>query len=365
MKDKNKESEKSIRVKKPIGVTLALVIGLVVLAALGSVTFLNSYFQSRDARLTAEENNLTINSRSASSIEERLNTMRSNVFQLLDLLSVVQGGRSSALSRQAQSFFFERNPDIASIYVLSAGSASSENSSDIRMTNSRFFVSNELDESVQEQFFRDNQDALRRSCAGETIACNASPLFGRSAICLMLPYKENGRDQACCVTFSAENLTDILGTGSLNTSFMINDSDELLVHPDPERTLRGESMKNYPLVREMRDNNQNNDTARQIPYDEIDADTNKKVPYFGAYQKLPIADIVVMTIVPLDSVLEGARAATKNNFYLTAAILFITIIFILFFSRFVISRPLRKLSLAAYEIQKGNFNTPIISRLNF
>lgn len=363
-KDTKNANDKSIRVKHPIGITLALIIGLIVVISLGSVTFLNSYFQSKDARLTAEENNLTINSRSASSIEERLNTIRSNVFQLLDLLSVVSGGRNSALSRQAQSFFFERNPDIASIYVLSENSAEAGNASDIRMVNSRFFISNEIDESVQEQFFRDNQDSIRRSCAGETIACNASPLFGRSALCLMIPYKENGRDQACCVTFSAESLAEILGTGSLNTSFMINDTDELLVHPDSDRIIRGESMKNYPLVREMRNNNQNNDNARQIPFDEIEGE-KKKVPYYGAYQKLPLADIVVMTIVPLDSVLEGARTTTKNNVYLTAAILCISIILILFFARFVISRPLRRLSLAAHEIQEGNFNTPIISRLNF
>ena len=367
MKDNGNKTknEKSIRVKHPIGITLALIIGLIVVISLGSVTFLNSYFQSKDARLTAEENNLTINSRSASSIEERLNTIRSNVFQLLDLLSVVSGGRNSALSRQAQSFFFERNPDIASIYVLSEDSAEQGNASDIRMVNSRFFISNEIDESVQEQFFRDNQDSIRRSCAGETIACNASPLFGRSALCLMIPYKENGRDQSCCVTFSAETLAEILGTGSLNTSFMINDTDELLVHPDSDRIIRGESMKNYPLVREMRANNQNNDSARQIPYNEVDEATSKKVPYYGAYQKLPLADIVVMTIVPLDNVLEGARTTTKNNVYLTAAILCISIILILFFARFVISRPLRRLSLAAHEIQEGNFNTPIISRLNF
>ena len=320
MKKEKSEGEKSIRVKHPIGITLALIIGLIVVISLGTVTFLNSYFQSKDARLTAEENNLTINSRSASSIEERLNTIRSNVFQLLDLLSVVSGGRNSALSRQAQSFFFERNPDIASIYVLSADSVEGNNSSDIRMVNSRFFISNEIDESVQEQFFRDNQDIIRRSCAGETIAANASPLFGRSALCLMIPYQENGRDQTCCVTFSAESLAEILGTGSLNTSFMINDSDELLVHPDSDRIIRGESMKNYPLVKEMRDNNQNNDSARQIPFNDIDAETSKKVPYYGAYQKLPLADIVVMTIGPGDNGLDGARTATKNNVYLTAAI---------------------------------------------
>ncbi len=365
MAEKNQDGEKSIRVRRPIGVTLALIIGLIVVLSLGSVSFLNSYFQSKDARLTAEENNLTINSRSASSIEERLSSIRSNVFQLLDLQGVLSGGRNSPISRQSQSFFFERNMDMASVCVLSQDSFSSGNAGDIRMMNSRFFVANEIDESVQEEFFRQNQDALSRACMGETIAVNASPLFGRAAICLFFPYKENGRDQACCVTFSAESLVDILGTGSLNTSFMINDSDELLLHPDSERVLRGESMKNYPLVREMRGSNQNNDNARQIPYDEIDGQSGKKIPYYGAYQKISMCDIVVMTIVPLDTVLEGARAAARNNFYLTAAILCVSIILILFFARFAISRPLRRLSLAAYEIQKGNFNTPIISRLNF
>ena len=86
--------------------------------SLGCVTFLNSHFIGQDVKITAENNNLTINSRSAGTVDDRLSTVRSNVFQLLDLMNVVSGGRSSSLARQAEAFFFERNQDIAAVNIL-------------------------------------------------------------------------------------------------------------------------------------------------------------------------------------------------------------------------------------------------------
>lgn len=101
------------KVKFPIGVKLAVIIGTVVLVSLGTVTVLNSYFIGQDVQITAEENNLSANSRAADTVEDKLTTIRSNVFQLLDLINVMSGGRSSAVSKQAEAFFFERNQDIA------------------------------------------------------------------------------------------------------------------------------------------------------------------------------------------------------------------------------------------------------------
>lgn len=109
------------KVKFPIGVKLAVIIGTVVLVSLGTVTVLNSYFIGQDVQITAEENNLSANSRAADTVEDKLTTIRSNVFQLLDLINVMSGGRSSAVSKQAEAFFFERNQDIASVHILSAG----------------------------------------------------------------------------------------------------------------------------------------------------------------------------------------------------------------------------------------------------
>lgn len=180
---------------------------------------------------------------------------------------------------------------------------------------------------------------------------------------LLFPWKENGRDQTCVITFSIEGISDILGSDSVNTTFMINDSDELLLHPETDRVLIGESFKNHPLVMEMRQGNHNRDDSMQVPFVMEDG-SGKKSHYYGAYQKLSVADIVMATVVPLDSVLEGVRTTRRNNIYLTGIVFFLSIIIILIFSRFAISVHIRKLTAAAHEIQKGNFDTPIIDSLN-
>ena len=369
MSKKNKNSEKSTAtyaVKFPIGVKLALIIGFIVLVSLGTVTYLNSHFVGEDVKITAENNNLSTNARAASTLEDKISTIRSNVFQLLDLLNVVSGGRTAALARQAEAFFFERNQDIASIYILSANSISRAESTDQKILNSRFFLSNELDTSVMETYMQASQQAVGRSCNGETIALNASPFFGIPVMSMLFPYKENGLDQTCIITFSIESISDILGTDSINTTFVINDSDELLSHPETDRILRGESLKNYPLVTAMRQNNQNNDDSRQIPFfDEIEEDgKTRKVEYYGAYEKLSFGDIVVMTTVPLSSVLEGVLTTRRNNIYLMGIVFFLSVIFILCFSRFVISRHLRRLTESAEEIKLGNFESDIFETLS-
>jgi len=62
--------------------------------------------------------------------------------------------------------------------------------------------------------------------------------------------------------------------------------------------------------------------------------------------------------------LEGVRTTRRNNIYLTAAVFFLSIMFILIFSRYGISLHLRKLTGIANEIQKGNFDTPLFDELN-
>ena len=353
------------QVKFPLGVKLAIIIGTIVLVSLGCVTFLNSHFIGQDVQITAENNNLTINSRSAGTVEDKLSTIRSNVFQLLDLLNVVGGGRSASLARQAEVFFFERNQDIAAINILSGddSNSSTHSAKESSIINNRFFISNEIDVSSLENFIKASSQQINRSCLGETIALNASPFFNIPAMALLFPWKENGLDQTCVITFSIENMSDILGTDSVNTTFILNDSAEILCHPDTQKVLIGESYKNFPLVVAMRQNNESNADSRQIPFSVID-ENNKKTDYFGAYQKLSFGDVVVFTTVPVDSILEGVRTTRTNNIYLTGIVFFLSVIIILVFTRQGISRHLRKLTEAAEEIKNGNFDTPVFNELS-
>lgn len=353
------------QVKFPLGVKLAIIIGAIVLLSLGCVTFLNSHFIAQDVQITAENNNLTINSRSAGTVKDKLSTIRSNVFQLLDLLNVVGGGRSASLARQAEVFFFERNQDIAAINILSGddSNSSTHSAKESSIINNRFFISNEIDVSSLENFIKASSQQINRSCLGETIALNASPFFNIPAMALLFPWKENGLDQTCVITFSIENMSDILGTDSVNTTFILNDSAEILCHPDTQKVLIGESYKNFPLVVAMRQNNESNADSRQIPFSVID-ENNKKTDYFGAYQKLSFGDVVVFTTVPVDSILEGVRTTRTNNIYLTGIVFFLSVIIILVFTRQGISRHLRKLTEAAEEIKNGNFDTPVFNELS-
>lgn len=363
---KDSRNDLPVQVKFPLGVKLAVIIGIIVLVSLGCVTILNSHFVGQDVRITAENNNLTINSRSAATVEDKLSAVRSNVFQLLDLLNVVGGGsRSASLSRQAETFFFERNQDIASINILSSDEfkASGRAAKESSIINSRFFISNEVDASVLENFLKFSSGAISRSCSGETIALNASPFFNIPVMALFFPWKENGLDQACVITFSIENISDIIGTDSLNTTFILSDSADILCHPDIEKVLAGESYKNFPLVDAMRRNNESNSDSRQIMFSVAD-ENKKKTDYFGAYQKLSLGDIVVFTTVPVDSVLEGVRTTRTNNIYLTGIVFFLSVIIILVFTRQGISRHLRKLTEAAEEIKNGNFDTPVFDELS-
>ena len=395
---KDKKSGIGHKVRFPLGVKLAFIIGFIVLVSLGLVTYLNSYFIGKDVRRTAEDANLSTNVRIAKTIEDKLATVRSNAFQLLDLRNVA-GTTSQALVAQAEVFFFERNPDIAAINILGYGSDSGRNQN---ILNQQFFITHEADPAVLDSFLKTSSFLVKRSCAGETIAANSSPFFELPVMTVFFPYKDNGFDQTCAITFSLDSILEIISSNSTNTSFIINDSDELLVHPLTERILRGESMRDYPLVKIMRAQNKNGTDTRQIPFEDPDAPALGKLvsasliaevagekklfsfsnfvekvfnfisehdfivkklgslevshkDFYGAYCKIGVGDISVLTTVPLAYVLEGVETTRRNNIYLTLVVFFLSIIAILFFGRYAISMHLRRLTLAADRIQRGNF----------
>ena len=79
MKEKKIKTDTADKVRHPIGVKLIAIISTIVLIALGGVTYAVSYFVTSDVRNNAEENNLTINSRTAADTENRITSALSSV----------------------------------------------------------------------------------------------------------------------------------------------------------------------------------------------------------------------------------------------------------------------------------------------
>ncbi len=305
---------------------------------MGLSAVFNAYFISADVRLTAEDNNNTVNSRSASEAQDKLDAVQSNVFLLLDMINAA--GSSGILARQASAFFFERNADIAAI-IIPGGQ---------ELINNRFFTSNEADTEALSAFLESAGGYVSRAEAGETFILNAAPFFDLPVIASIYPYRENGLEQAVVILFSTEGLSESFGSGSANTSWMVNHNGDVLIHPDFELVRAGANMDKTPVVREMRTNSDEN---RQMLFnDESDGE------YFGAYRKLSTGDTAVITTVPADVVFEAVRATTRRTAYLTAAVLFIAVLFIWFFSK-SISVPVKALAAAAEQIEQGHFTLDI------
>ncbi|MDR1072560.1 MAG: HAMP domain-containing protein [Treponema sp.] len=337
-KKKNKQ-RKGAKIRYPIGLKLMAIISILLLFSLALITVLVSVMVSSDVRITAEDNNLSINSRSAAEAESALSAIRSSSLVLLDTLAAA--GNSPALSRQAAAFFFERNQNIAAIVTASAASAS--NSS--LLINDRFFLSNETDASFVESFLGSHRETVERAATGEAVILNGAPTFGIPLLVLLFPWEESGYSEAAVIFFSPESLSETFETGA-NSSFMINGDGDLLIHPEHDLVRAGVNVGNRDFILSMRENP---GESMQTLYTGEDGRR-----YFGAFTKLPLANVAVVTNIEYDVVFEGIAATTRRNVYLTVAVLLASIIVIRLFS-ISISKPLRILAAAAEQIEGGQF----------
>jgi adenylate cyclase len=331
-------ADKSPKTKHTISAKLISITSLIVVAALGIITTLVSYYVTNDVRINAEENNLTINSRSAADIENRLESIHSNVYLLLDMIDA--SGSEGNLSRQATAFFFERNPSIAAVIISDSKT----------LINTSFFISHELENSVLESFVLNESDAIQRGKKGEIIAVNASPYFDYPMIGLIYPYDDGVKQSSLIILFSSDSLSEIFGTGSLNSSFMVNNEGELLAHPDNSLVMVAASMIANPIVKDMMENSATN---RQLLYTDESGEE-----FFGAYKKISQGDIGVITTVQSSVIFETVHTTTRRNVYLTVVVLAISIMIIWFVSK-SISNPVKALAAAANQIKEGKYELSI------
>lgn len=137
------KKEKLIKVRFPLGAKLIIIVSFLIVFSLGSITYLVNYFVGEDVRVTAENNNLDANTRFANSVTTGFTAMQANALLMLDVIN--NAGGSDYISKNSSTLYFERNPDIAAVVLLSKENYSHGNY-DLRLVNNKFFIKNELDE---------------------------------------------------------------------------------------------------------------------------------------------------------------------------------------------------------------------------
>jgi len=328
------------RVKFPIGVKLVVIISILLLLSLGAVIALVSFISTGDVRRTAEYNNLTINKQAGSQTESYFQSVQSAVLLYLsvtDRLSTTQfGSRDADMERE----FFSYNRSIAAIELtLSDGTSEF-------FSNDAFMLSNNINSNVIRDYFNSVLSS-NRGVSGRTLYFNASPFFRLSLISAIFTRQGYMGIETVKVLFMPDNLSESFGTGT-NTSFLVNSSGDLLLHPENDLVLAGVNFSSLPIVANLLQ--EGDVTGKQVSFDGASGET-----FFGATFPITRTDAVVVTTIPYSVVFEAVQRVTLQNIFLTLAVLFAAILFIWFFSK-TISRPVRSLAEAALEIVGGNFD---------
>ncbi|UTY26563.1 adenylate/guanylate cyclase domain-containing protein [Treponema denticola] len=329
------------KVRFSIGAKLVIIISILIILSLGGITALVTWFGRLDVQLTAEENNRTVNKQAASSTEKDLTALRANASLLLDMLNTNEN--SSSFSNQISSLYFEKNPYVAAILVTDS---KREAGVEAKLISSRFFASNDIDFDLVDKFLLQSKDSLLQAEKGITQVLNAAWLFDMPMLVFFYPYTENGLAQGLVVFFSAEKLSESFGAGTMQTTYLVNNKGDVLIHPDFNLVKNKANVSNFPLFTQMRENGDND---RQVLVKDEDGKE-----YFGSYNRLSLGDLAVLTSASADVLLEPVENTAKRNIYLSIIVLSFSVVFVWFFSK-SISRPVKKLALAADEIKQGNY----------
>ncbi|MCR5386336.1 MAG: adenylate/guanylate cyclase domain-containing protein [Treponema sp.] len=341
-----KAQENKSKIKHSIGFKLVLIISILVLVSLGTITTLVSVIVGNDVSTKARTTNFDMAVSKADAADNELKTLRANVFLMLDMLNAT--GSSGILSRQVSTYFFERNQSIAAVIIPESK----------ELINTRYFVSNEIEPALINDFLAANQEDVIAAEQDQTIILNATPVFDVPMLACFYPYKEAGFDQAVIIFYAADSLADMFGQNSSGSDvYMVNHRGDLLVHSDFNLVKAGSNMAKSDLVMQMQKDNSDN---RQVTFND-----EEKVKYFGAYKRISVGDggIAVLSQIQEGKALAAVTETTLRNIYITFAVLFISVLFIFLYSK-TLSNPLKALTAVANEIKQGNFNTELFDELN-
>lgn len=324
------ESAKST--KHTIGAKLISIISLILILSLGLITYLVSVYVTKDVRINAEDNNLSINYRSAVNAENKFKSVYSIVTSFLELRDLSD--------LESQKKFFSQNEEIVAICLL-------DNGDYLFNIDSSFSGKKKLDD-IQD-IINDNNGFVS-SFYGEQIAINVSNYFNYPVIALSYPYRYKNNDDVLVIFFSSESISESFGTSSINSSFMVSKDGIVLAHSDKDLVLSCVDLSQNELIKRMVQSDYLN---QQMFYTDNDG-----IEYLGAFTKINTAEIGVLTIIKSSVIYEATLATTRRNVYLAIIVLSLSILIIWFFSK-SISGPVKALAVAAKEITNGNYDLKI------
>ncbi|MBR4825579.1 MAG: HAMP domain-containing protein [Spirochaetaceae bacterium] len=326
---------KDSKIKFPISLKHILLFSALIILVLGVSTFLVSTLVRGDDRRKAEENNHTINARTAETVQLTFSSVQNNSYILFDAVSKLNGKtaqNAGSDSEQLVSDFFNVNRDV--VFIFSPDT-------DLKMNPS--YSNENIEPDAVLNFIKS------KNLEGAKVY-NSNELLNPSVV-LFFKYGPSNVIKTAAVGLDTNALASLMSTGSNNATLLVDENTNVLINPDFES-----KEKKYAEAFELIDYI-NNKTDTDNTQSLIETLNGKK---FIAVHKIK-NDLFVITTIPEKAVFAVINRTTYRIILFSLAVLFIAIIIIRLFSK-NITNPIADLVEASAKIEQGEFELGIEPR---
>ncbi len=322
-----------MKIKFPISLKQILLFSFLIILVLGVSTALVSTLIRADDKIKAEENNFALNGRTAQTVESSFENIQNNSFVLFEAFSTVD---SEAGKKELGQAFFRSNQDILFLSSEETGLLLSSSAEKFEESIRSFLSSSEAEPLIS------SKDPEQK-----TVYFNAEKIFDFPSVIFIYKYGPVNAVKSGIVGFNADSLCELMGTGSNNTTILVDSNARILVNPDfgSSSQVRKDVLN---LVSELIKNS---------------AETNSQTIVDGVFTAVHQIkdDLFVITTISEKSVYAVINRTTYRIVLFSLAVLFIAIILIRIFSN-GITNPIKELVGAAGQIEKGEFELSIKPR---
>ena len=322
-----------MKIKYPISLKQILLFSFLIILVLGVSTTLVSTLIRSDDRIKAEENNLALNGRTAHTIESAFANIQNNSYVLFEAVSAIT---DSARKKEIADAFFRSNQDILFVYSQETGLLINPEAKAAEAKIKAFMKSPEA------VAFTSDKSAVEKS-----VYFNASKIFDLPSIIFIYKYGPANAVQSGFVGWNVDSLCELMGTGSNNTTILVDEKANVLINPDfgSTKAVREDVLE---LITELHANT---------------AETNTQSVLDGVFTAVHQIkdDLFVITTISEKSVYAVINRTTYRIILFSLAVLFIAIILIRIFSN-GITNPIKELVAASNKIENGEFELDIKPR---
>lgn len=320
-----------MKIKYPISLKQILLFSFLIILVLGVSTALVSTLIRQDDKIKAEENNLALNGRTAQTIESAFENIQSNSYIFFKAFAMAQ---TETEQKEFINEFFLSNPDV--LFVFGGGAGLCINPS---------YIENKS--AIEPLVQRYALDLVLNPQNQNTVYSNITSSFEFPAIMFMYKYGPVNDLRAGIVGINVSSLCDLMGTGSNNTTVLVDKYANILINPDFGST-KTELTEDLPFIKELLENPGESNAQ------------NGENGVFTAIHQIK-DDLFVITKISEKSVYAVINRTTYRIILFSLAVLFVAIILIRIFSN-GITNPIKELVAASVKIEHGEFELDIQPR---